>query len=157
MRVIDLRPYDLTLDVKLNDFTHNDFTLSLDFIERDVEIAGQSYMDWLSCQINVRVSPFWGQLGWSVMPKELIDLADGLERLRASLDVGGSYSFEPSDQNFRLNIIIGTGGAIYGHCEFKRGDLGEDVLIDTFWGDQSYIPSVVQEIRDIVHIAKNIT
>jgi hypothetical protein len=125
------------------------FQLNLVCIKRQVEDAGKPYLDWLECDVMISDPSFSGRFSWSVMPGELLSLADDLNDLYRRFPKLGSIAFEPAEPNVILGFSIKASGRIDGQY-VVRGDVMGSVLQGEFTIDQSYLPEVVQRIRDFV-------
>ena len=83
--------------------------VSLALNKRFLEGDGGPYFDWLHCTVDVRDPHFAGQFEWEVMPIELRQLADGLERM------GGAapepYAFRCAEDHVQLDFTRDAPGA----------------------------------------------
>lgn len=130
-----------------------DLQLQLTFVERQIEVAGEPYLDWLICDLAVVVPDFSGSVRWSVMPVELSQLADDLDRLYKAFPECGSVAFESVEHILALDFNIETTGSIRGKFCVRGDCMDGPRLSGTFMIDQSYIPELVRGLRRFLEAA----
>ena len=130
--------------------------VSLTLCERIVEGDGGPYLDWLVCTVDVRDPHFAGQFQWEVMPNELLQLADGLERLHSdAFSSTKPFVFRCAETNVALDFEPGALGTITVSYRLG-GPLADDSRLQ---GEASLEPSVALRLagatRDFVRDAKS--
>ncbi len=141
MSELSLRLGKLHLDVKL--------------LEHQVEEAGKPYLDWLVCAVSITVPSFSGDFRWSVMPAELLALADKLQELYDQFPKLDSVNFIPVERNVALSFEIGKTGIIEGQYTLCDDLVAGATLRGPFTIDQSYLPGVVRALRAFVREASS--
>ena len=129
--------------------------LVVTLVSHQIEEKGKPYLDWLHCRVIITVPSFTGQVDWSVMPKELINLSDDLQSLYDHFPAQGSLHFKPVEPNVELSFEIATLGHVVGEYCLRNDFLECPVLKGPFCIDQSYIPGLVGGLRAFVKEAIN--
>ena len=124
--------------------------LSLALQARNVEPPGGPYLEWLDCQAKVEFRSFSGLFPWSVMPEELISLANSLSLLYDQFPNRGKFAFTSAEPNVSLSFEIGTRGQVDVHFEFQDDLANPIVWQGSFEMDQQCLSESALRIRQFI-------
>ena len=130
-----------------------DLRLQLTLVDRQVEVVGEPYLDWLICDLAVVVPDFSGSVRWNVMPAELAKLADDLDRLFKAFPECGSVVFNSVEHLLTLDFSIENTGSIRGKFCVRGDCMDGPRLSGTFVIDQTYVPELVRGLRRFLEAA----
>ncbi|MBN2082033.1 hypothetical protein JW859_07480 [bacterium] len=110
--------------------------------------ADDPYDNWLSCTVGVHVPPFTGQFPMELMPLELGELLEQLQKCLKKL--AGRVEFEPMEPglSFSLAFTERQGQAIVRGRAAPNVDGGH--LSFEFATDQSFLAATADSLAEVV-------